>query len=302
MAFYQERPAPPRSGIYVWTVYRISDAALLLASVVMHHHIGEGDFDKLLGLEKTLESWPYVTPSAALSADAALAVGLLLLLAAAGKSAMIPFSNWLPRAMEGPTPSSAVFYGALSVHLGAFLLLRISPLFVVSIWLRVAVITIGLLTSIYAALAARVQTDVKCALCFASLTQVGIIFVEIGCGFQYLALIHILGHGCWRTLQFLRAPSLLHDFRLMENAVGDRLEHADTIWERFTPDWLRQWLYRFALERGYFDSFLSDYIVGNFLSLFRMFDRWERAWTDLLTGRASRESEQKSQQTLDDLL
>jgi NAD(P)H-quinone oxidoreductase subunit 5 len=188
------------------------------------------------------------------------------------------------------------------VHLGAFLLLKISPLFELSIWLRVAVISVGVLTAIYAALAARVQTDIKCALSFASLTQVGIIFVEIGLGLQYLALIHILGHGCWRTLQFLRAPSLLHDFRLMENAVGDRLEHADTIWQRFTPAWLRQWLYRFALERGYFDSFLTDYVVGTFRQVFSMFDRWERAWTDFLTGGKSRESEQRREQTLDDLL
>ncbi len=59
-------------------------------------------------------------------------MGLLLVVAAAGKSALVPFSGWLPRAMEGPTPSSAVFYGALSVHLGAFLLLRVSPLLDIS--------------------------------------------------------------------------------------------------------------------------------------------------------------------------
>ena len=107
-----------------------------------------------------------------------MAVGLLLFLAAAGKSALVPFSGWLPRAMEGPTPSSAVFYGALSVHLGAFLLLRFSPLLDASLTLRLVVIGAGLVTALFAATAERVQTDIKSELCFASLTQVGLIVAE----------------------------------------------------------------------------------------------------------------------------
>src|SRR5919206_447108 len=74
-------------------------------------------------------------------------VGRPLLVAAAGKSALVPFSGWLPRAMEGPTPSSAVFYGALSVHLGAYLLLRVSPLLACSAWLCAAVVALGLVTA-----------------------------------------------------------------------------------------------------------------------------------------------------------
>ena len=122
VAFFQERRNPARNGLWVWTIYRFSDAALLLAAVAMHHLRGEGDFDRLLGMGL----WPEVVPS--LTSHQGLLVGMLVLVAAAGKSALVPFSGWLPRAMEGPTPSSAVFYGALSVHLGAFLLLRVSPL------------------------------------------------------------------------------------------------------------------------------------------------------------------------------
>jgi NAD(P)H-quinone oxidoreductase subunit 5 len=209
--------------------------------------------------------------------------GLLILFAAAGKSALVPFSNWLPRAMEGPTPSSAVFYGALSVHLGAFLLLRISPMFE-SVWeLRAAVLAVGIITAIYGSLAARVQTDVKCALSFASLTQVGIIVVEIGLGWRYLAIIHMLGHGCWRTLQFLRAPTVLHDFRVLENAVGRRLTHGDTLWER-VPQLTQRWLYRLALERGYWDSLLVDYVAQPLLNLLKRIDDAERAFTNWLAG------------------
>ena len=102
-------------------------------------------------------------------------------MAAAGKSALVPFSGWLPRAMEGPTPSSAVFYGALSVHLGAFLLLRVSPLLdAVAGTVRGGRDAGSGDGDLFATLAARVQTDIKSALSFASLTQVGIIVAEIG--------------------------------------------------------------------------------------------------------------------------
>ncbi len=102
VAFFQERPAPARNGLWVWGVYRVSDAALLLAAVAMHHLRGEGDFDKLLGMG------PWPDEHSIVTAQQALLVGMLLLIAAAGKSALVPFSGWLPRAMEGPTPSSAV--------------------------------------------------------------------------------------------------------------------------------------------------------------------------------------------------
>src|SRR5262249_5142763 len=152
--------------------------------------------------------------------------GLLLVVAAAGKSALVPFSGWLPRAMEGPTPSSAVFYGALSVHLGAFLLLRAGPILSLSIPLCVILVVWGLGTAALAAMTARVQSDIKSALAFASLTQVGLIVAEIGCGLRWIPLAHMIGHGCLRTLQFLRAPTLLQDYRQLENALGDRLPRS----------------------------------------------------------------------------
>ena len=281
VAFYHERKSPVQNGLLVWTVYRVSDAALLMASIVLHHLTGEGDFDKLV----RVGHWPEGT--ALLTEPQCLAVGLLLLLAAMGKSAMVPFSGWLPRAMEGPTPSSAVFYGALSVHLGAFLLLRVSPLLDRSPMLRAIIVAVGLTTAVFGTLAARVQTDIKSALSFASLTQVGLIVAEIGFGLRYLALIHILGHACLRTLQFLRAPTLLHDYRVLENAIGDRLSTQTTAWESRFSKRTELWLYRLALQRGYLDACLSDYLVSPALSFFRSCDVWERRWIQFLSGSTS---------------
>jgi len=286
VAFFHERTAPVRNGLRVWSIYRIADAAFLIGALALHHLAGGGDFELIMGAGP----WPH-SPTA-ISPTHALVVGLLLLVAAAGKSALVPFSGWLPRAMEGPTPSSAVFYGALSVHLGAFLLLRISPLLEISWLLSAAVISLGLLTAIYGALCARVQTDVKSALAFAALTQVGIIVVEIGMGLRYLALAHIIGHACLRTLQLLRAPSLLQDYRALENAIGSHLSMPEGNRQRWLPERVRLWLWRFGTDRGNLDNWLNDVVVQPFLWIFQSCDRLERRWTDWLTGKPSRESDQ----------
>lgn len=287
VAYFHERPGPVRNGYRVWTTYRFADAAFLIAALTMHHLTGAGDFAGLMGSG----SWP--NGVAAIGPWQALAVGSLLLLAAAGKSGMVPFSGWLPRAMEGPTPSSAVFYGALSVHLGTYLLLRVSPLLDVSLPLRIAVIALGLVSAIFGTLASRVQNDVKNALAFASLTQVGIITIEIGLGLQYVALIHMIGHACLRTLQLLRAPSVLRDHQMLEDAVGEHLT-GDGVHSAQPASQFQVRLYRFALHRGNLDAFLDDRIVRPFMSLFRFFNVLERRWTNLLSGGKSSEADQQS--------
>jgi NAD(P)H-quinone oxidoreductase subunit 5 len=292
VAFFHERPAPVRNGLHVWIIYRVSDAALLLAAVVMHHMFGEGDWERLLGHDPA-HPWPQgISPA---SPSQAFVVGSLFLVAAAGKSGLVPFSGWLPRAMEGPTPSSAVFYGALSVHLGAFLLLRISSVLVASSALAGLVIALGLGTAIYAYVTGCVQTDIKSALSFASLAQVGLIVVEIGAGawlpvLWYVAVAHLLGHACLRTHQFVRASTLLQDYRHLEDAIGARLQRPQVRWVQRMSPWLRGWLYRFALERGYFDTYLTAFVALPFIRLFRWLDRIERRWTDFLGGYCSEEA------------
>ena len=278
VAFFHDRPAPVQNGLRVWSVYRIADAAFLIAALTLHHLSGSGDFETLMGKG----DWP--DGHATITENQALLVGSLLLIAAAGKSALVPFSGWLPRAMEGPTPSSAVFYGALSVHLGAFLLLRVSPVLELSPILCGMVVALGLITMIFAAMAARVQADVKSALAYASLIQVSIIVVEIGLGLRYIPLIHIIGHACVRTLQLVRAPSLLKDYSILENALGDHLPDSRSVWRRWLSPDMRARFYRFAWERGYLDSILDDFVVRPFVNIFKWSDRMERRWTTFLSG------------------
>ncbi len=290
VAFFHDRPAPVSNGLRVWTVYRVADAAFLVAALTLHHLSGSGDFGGIAGQSVAVHSgadelaWPM--GKAIISEGDALLVGCLLLFAAAGKSGLIPFSGWLPRAMEGPTPSSAVFYGALSVHLGAFLLLRVSPLLDESRTLQVLVIVLGAATAVFATMAARVQTDIKSSLAFSSLIQVSIIVVEIGFGLRYIALIHIIGHACLRTLQLIRAPSLLRDYNAMINAIGDYLPSGRLPGGPTSPTF-RSRLYRFAFDRGNLDTMIDDYVVRPFVAVFSWSDRMERKWTNFLSGNRS---------------
>ncbi len=287
VAYFHERKAPVINGQRVWSIYRVADAAFLIAAVALHHMHGEGQFAAMVG------QWPEVSASADLvTPEQALIVGLLLLIAVAGKSALIPFSGWLPRAMEGPTPSSAIFYGALSVHLGTFLLLRFSPLLSRSPTLCCIVIALGIATAFLASLSARVQSDVKTALAFASLMQVGIITAEIGVAgllprrwgyaMEYFALVHIIGHACLRTLQLLRAPNLLHDYHALENAIGAHLPSRSGL---RAPGRFQVFLYRLGIERGYLDAIIDEYVVRPFVAVCRWFDGLERRWTDSIEGK-----------------
>ncbi len=202
VAYFHERPNPVRNGQRVWSVYRIADAAFLIAALTMHHLTGAGDFEGLMGTGPGRK----VTRRSHSRTHCLWACCCWLRRRESRR--LVPFSGWLPRAMEGPTPSSAMFYGALSVHLGCVPAAACQSDSGASLLLSGAVVVIGLASAIFGAMTARVQTDIKSALAFASLTQVGIIVVEIGLGLRYIALIHIIGHACLRTLQLLACSDI----------------------------------------------------------------------------------------------
>jgi NAD(P)H-quinone oxidoreductase subunit 5 len=258
IAFFDQRPAPVENSLRVFGVYRACDIGLLVAVFALHNQAGNASF--AAGMPR-------------LAGTQATVVCLFLLLAAAGKAAQIPFSGWLPRAMEGPTPSSAIFYGAISIHAGAYLLLRAQPLLAESRAASVCVIATGAATAIYGAMAGRASADAKTSLAFASLTQVGVIFVEIGLGWGSVAVVHIVGHALVRTLQFLRAPSMLHDYHRMRSAIGGELSPTGRHLEGLIPESAQVWLYRWALDRGHLDTILDRWFIDPLLEASRLFTR-----------------------------
>ncbi len=274
IGFFQFREEPVYNALRVFLAYRVCDIGLLTGAALLH----------LYHVPSAFAEWHTHEFSPAV----ATIIGLLLLLAAMGKAAQVPFSGWLPRAMEGPTPSSAIFYGALSIHAGAYLLLRAEPLLAASRVATAAVIAIGLLTALHGTLTGRVSADAKTALAYAALTQVGLIFVEIGFGFTRLALFHICSHAVARTLQFLRAPSMLHDHHRLHAAAGGHLGTTGAYYEQLLPAGFRAWLYRLALERGQHDTALERFIVAPVLWLAHRFHQLESYLSNYDTPRASK--------------
>jgi NADH:ubiquinone oxidoreductase subunit 5 (subunit L)/multisubunit Na+/H+ antiporter MnhA subunit len=258
IAFFDQRPAPVENSLRVFCVYRACDIGLLVGVFALHKWAGTASF--AAGLPKLAEAQSTV-------------VCLFLLLAAGGKAAQIPFSGWLPRAMEGPTPSSAIFYGAISIHAGAYLLLRVQPLLAETPAASICVIGVGLATAVYGTIAGRASADAKTSLAFASLTQVGVVFAEIGVGWRSIAIAHILGHALVRTLQFLRAPSMLHDYHRMHSAIGGEISPTGSHLEDLLPEQIRVWLYRWAIDRGHLDTILDRWFIHPLLELSRFFAR-----------------------------
>ncbi len=280
IAFFHERRGPVEHGLRAFVTYRLCDVGLLAAAVALHFMVGTSEVGPSMN-----GPWAgFVVPP---TWAGATIVGLLLLWASMGKAAQLPLSGWLPRAMEGPTPSSAVFYGALSIHLGPYLLLRAESVLQASGLAAGAVITVGALTALHATFVGRTQSDIKSALAYASMTQVGLIYVEIGLGLRYLAVAHIVGHAAIRTLQILRSPSLLHDHHHLEQAMGRQLPRTGGHLERLVPSALQPWLYRVALERGGFDALLQDRVVAPALRFISRIDQLDRAWVDYLTKPSS---------------
>lgn len=259
VAFYGERGGPADASTFVFASYRVADIGLLGATALLPVWIGG---DRLFA---------FGAPAAVGVGGSVAALGAFLLLwAAMGKSAQGPFAAWLPRAMEGPTPSSAIFYGALSVHLGAYLLLRTFPFWHNVTSMRGVVVAIGLLTAGYGAFVGRTRSDIKSFLAFASMAQVGLIFAEIGLGWHRLATVHMLGHAFVRTWQFLRAPSAIADWRRFRRAAGTerpRSTHA-------TP--FAAWAYRQALGGLGLEELLRQFVAEPVMRLARELDFGQR--------------------------
>jgi len=248
IAFYRERYLPVKNAFKVFSIYRIGDVGLLLAMWASHHLFHENiTFMKLNNYElvnEHLQSHSMI----------GIFIALCLACAAAAKSAQIPFSSWLPRAMEGPTPSSAIFYGSLSVHLGVFLMLRTYPFWEHQTSMRIAIGLMGLTTSLAASVMARVQSSVKSQVAYSSISQIGIIFIEIALGFETLALIHFAGNAFLRTYQLLVSPSVVsylirdqfYNFKPREKAIEDSY-----------PKKIEYTLYILALKEFNLEGFLN---------------------------------------------
>ncbi len=251
ISFYRERYLPVKNALKVFSIYRLGDIGLILAMWMSHHLWHENiTFLKLSNNE-------FVHAHLDDHSSVGVFISLMILIAAAAKSAQLPFSSWLPRAMEGPTPSSAIFYGSLSVHIGAFLLLRTFPFWENQTSIRILIVLLGALSAILASGIARVQSSVKSQIAYSSIVQIGIIFIEIALGFEKLALFHFAGNAFLRTYQLLVSPSVVT--YLIREQFYNFVPRAETI-EDSIPRKLQNTLYLMSLKEWNLDNLMYNYL------------------------------------------
>jgi NADH-quinone oxidoreductase subunit L len=253
IAFYRDRYLPVRNAVKVFSIYRIGDIGIILAMWASHHLWHENiTFLKLNNAD-------LVVSQLTTHGGIGLFIALGILMAAAAKSAQLPFSSWLPRAMEGPTPSSAIFYGSLSVHFGVFLLLRTAHFWEHQWIARLMIGMLGLATTLVAYPIARVQSTIKSQIAYASIAQIGLMFVEVAAGFHGLALIHFAGNAFLRTYQLLVSPSVV------SYMIRDQFYHYQpkehTLEDGF-PKKLEYSLYLLSLQEWKLDKLMKSLVFS----------------------------------------
>ncbi|HXK55033.1 MAG TPA: proton-conducting transporter membrane subunit [Gammaproteobacteria bacterium] len=230
-----ERKSAVFNATRAFVTNRVGDAGFILGIALSLLWLGTVEWPQMAIFSREVEPF----------SKGLIALGFLF--AALAKSAQLPFSPWIARALEGPTPSSALFYGSLMVHAGVYLVTRLEPLFSQVNTLLLLMGLLGLLTALYGWLVGLVQTDIKSSLIFSTNAQVGLMFLECGLGWFELAAWHLGLHAVWRSYQFLHAPALL---QLVSEAA------------REVPAWLRRWprLHAAALQRFWLDA-VADWLL-----------------------------------------
>lgn len=249
IGYAYERPVATGNALYAFLSNRIGDAGFVLGISLAAWWVGSLEWSAIADWAAGAGTSPFDKVQARL-----LLFGFLL--AATIKSAQVPFSAWIARALEGPTPSSAIFYGAVMVHAGVYLTIRLAPVLqaVPDIMLYLALI--GAATALYGWLGGLVQSDVKSALIFSTTLHVGLMFVLCGLGAFELAAWYMAAHAVWRARQFLLAPSYMH----MAFAPAGP-----------APRWLagRQWLYTAALQRFWLEGLARNALIRPFQAIGR---------------------------------
>ncbi|MHC5028324.1 MAG: NADH-quinone oxidoreductase subunit 5 family protein, partial [Planctomycetota bacterium] len=200
ISHYAERGSAYRAATKVFLVNSIADVGLLLGVILTFHAFGTLDIPEILSKAQTGGG---ITPYLA------TALTLCLFAGAIGKSAQVPAHVWLPLAMEAPTPVSALIHAATMVNAGPFLLVRLSPVVVLSDTAMAVIATVGGVTALFAAIVSLTQTDVKRTLAYSTISQLGFMTLLCGVGAFVAAIFHLLAHGFFKAFLFLSTGNVL---------------------------------------------------------------------------------------------
>ena len=200
IGFWFEDAAKARAGKKAFITNRVGDAGFLLGMFVLYQAVGTLDMGTINA------AFASATPPAV----SATLVGILLFIGATGKSAQIPLHVWLPDAMAGPTPVSALIHAATMVTAGVYMTARMSAIYLAAPEASQVIAVVGVATAFFAATIAVVQTDIKKVLAYSTISQLGLMFVAIGVGAYGVAIFHLYTHAFFKACLFLGAGSVIH--------------------------------------------------------------------------------------------
>jgi NADH-quinone oxidoreductase subunit L len=201
IAFWHTRESAATAGKKAFITNRVGDWGVMLAIFLSFSAVGSISYSVLNESAET----------GMLAASTASGITVLLLIGAAGKSAQLPLYFWLPDAMEGPTPVSALIHAATMVTGGVFILTRINPVIAVSYdWVPTTIAWVGVITALFAATVALAQHDIKKVLAYSTVSQIGFMILAVGTGAYVAALFHMVTHAAFKALLFLGAGSVIH--------------------------------------------------------------------------------------------
>jgi NADH-quinone oxidoreductase subunit L len=200
IGFWFDRPAASKAGMKAFVVNRVGDAAFIVGILFLLLNVGHSSFAAI-----------NAAPAAGILAPGLVTlIAVLLFAGATGKSAQIPLYVWLPDAMEGPTPVSALIHAATMVTAGVYMVSRLNGLFAASPTASAVVAWTGGLTAVFAATIAIVQTDIKRVLAYSTISQIGYMFIGCGVGAYAAGMFHLVTHAFFKSLLFLAAGSVIH--------------------------------------------------------------------------------------------
>jgi NADH:ubiquinone oxidoreductase subunit 5 (subunit L)/multisubunit Na+/H+ antiporter MnhA subunit len=263
ISYFWHRPKAVAAALRAFYIYRFCDlgflASLLIAHFFWHDVSIFSDFSNTHVysiLSHVPISWRWI-------------LSLCILLPVLGKSAQVPFCFWLPKAMEGPTHSSAIFYGSLSIHAGVFLLFRTMPIWQATPGFVYVLAFIGVITAICATFFAQVQSTIKGQIGYASIAQVGLMLVELSLGLIMLAYVHMIGNALLRCFQLLVSSSILTTHLHFQKSVRSFRRLTSFSWPLALSNKIRPSIYAFAINDGYFEYLIKIFIIFPLMTIAR---------------------------------
>ncbi len=236
IGFWFEKESAYKAAIKAFTTTRVADVVMLLGIAYLYSITGTLSFREIMYSPETLDLLATTTPIifGGWTVSAASIIGIFLIIGTVGKSAQFPLHVWLPDAMEGPTPVSAMIHAAAMVSAGIFALIRLYPLFAAGGDPHHGVFTeplafmavVGAFTALLAATMALAQSDVKAVLAYSTISQLGFMMAALGIGAYIAAAFHLITHAFFKALLFMAAGSVIHGMEHGEHHVHEHGDHG----------------------------------------------------------------------------